>query len=74
MIPIGPLLLHDDAARRFIALVDELYDHDVKLIVSAAAAPAALYRGERLRFEFERTASRLIEMQSRDYLAREHRP
>ncbi len=62
----------DDAARRFVSLVDEFYDRGVNLIVSAAAAPQALYRGERLRLEFERTTSRLIEMQSRDYLAREH--
>ena len=66
--------LHEDEARRFIALVDELYDHSVKLIVSAAAPPAELYRGERLSREFERAASRLIEMQSAQYLAREHRP
>ena len=66
--------LHEDEARRFIALVDELYDHSVKLIVSAAAPPAELYRGERLSHEFERAASRLIEMQSAQYLAREHRP
>jgi cell division protein ZapE len=65
---------HDDAARRFIALVDELYDRGVNLIVSAAAAPAQLYRGERLREPFARTASRLTEMQSEAYLAREHRP
>ncbi len=64
----------DDEARRFIALIDELYDRAVKLIVSAAAPPAQLYRGERLRLEFARAASRLVEMQSRDYLAREHRP
>jgi cell division protein ZapE len=63
-----------DETRRFIALVDELYDRNVKLVVSASAAPAQLYRGERLRFEFERTASRLIEMQSAEYLAREHLP
>jgi cell division protein ZapE len=53
---------NDDAARRFIALVDELYDQRVRLVIAAAAGPAALYRGERLRGAFERTASRLIEM------------
>jgi cell division protein ZapE len=65
---------HENEARRFIALVDEFYDRNVKLIVSAAAAPAKLYRGERLGALFARTASRLTEMQSEQYLAREHRP
>jgi cell division protein ZapE len=65
--------LHDDAARRFIALVDGFYDQGVKLVVSAAAAPTELYRGRRLAFDFQRTASRLIEMQSESYLARPHR-
>ncbi len=65
----------DDAARRFIAMVDEFYDRGVKLILSAAAPePGGLYRGERLAFEFRRTASRLHEMQGRPYLARPHRP
>ena len=62
----------DNDARRCIALVDEFYDRGVKLIVSAAAPPAALYRGERLKFEFERAASRLVEMQTKRYLARPH--
>jgi cell division protein ZapE len=65
---------HDNAARRFIALVDELYDRHVNLILCAAAQPHALYRGERLKFEFQRTISRLTEMQSEEYLASEHQP
>jgi cell division protein ZapE len=65
----------DDAARRFVTLVDEFYDRGVKLVLSASAdSPEALYRGERLAFEFRRTASRLQEMQGRKYLAKPHRP
>jgi cell division protein ZapE len=64
----------DNEARRFVALVDEFYDRGVKLVLSAAAPPERLYAGERLRFEFARTASRLVEMQSRAYLAQPHRP
>jgi cell division protein ZapE len=63
----------DDAARRFVHLVDELYDRHVNLVCTADAPPTDLYTGERLRSAFERTASRLIEMQSADYLALEHR-
>ncbi|MCC5861421.1 MAG: AFG1 family ATPase [Gammaproteobacteria bacterium] len=64
----------DNAARRLMALVDEFYDRRVKLIVSADAPPGELYTGDRLGFEFRRTASRLEEMQSHEYLAAEHRP
>ena len=62
----------ENAARRFIALVDEFYDRRVKLVLSASAAPDELYAGERLEFEFQRTASRLTEMQSEDYLHAPH--
>ncbi len=64
---------HDDAARRFVTLVDELYDRRVNLVCTADATPSALYAGERLAAAFERTASRLVEMQSADYLALAHR-
>lgn len=69
---LGPA--DENEARRFVHLIDELYDRSVKLVASAAAAPTALYDGDRLRLEFERTASRLIEMQSQAYLSRPHRP
>jgi cell division protein ZapE len=62
----------ENAARRFISLVDEFYDRAVKLIVSAAAPVTQTYRGTKLTFEFERTKSRLVEMQSQEYLSRPH--
>ncbi len=64
----------DDQARRFINLVDEFYDRNVKLIISAARPLAEIYVGGKLNFEFERTTSRLLEMQSQEYLAAPHRP
>ncbi|MEZ5435301.1 MAG: cell division protein ZapE [Pseudomonadales bacterium] len=64
----------DDQVRRFINLVDEFYDRQVKLIISAEKPLESLYSGGRLTFEFQRTQSRLLEMQSHEYLAREHRP
>ncbi|GGO88672.1 cell division protein ZapE [Marinobacterium nitratireducens] len=64
----------DDPARRFISFVDELYERNVRLYLSTRAPLDTLYRSGRLEFEFRRTRSRLIEMQSRDYLLRGHRP
>ena len=67
---IGPR--ERDRARRFISLVDEFYDRQVNLVISAAAPPAGLYPRGRDAFEFQRTRSRLEEMQTREYLHREH--
>lgn len=64
----------DDQARRFVNLVDEFYDRNVKLVLAAASPLLELYCGGNLGFEFQRTVSRLQEMQSYEYLAREHRP
>ena len=62
----------NDQARRFVNLIDEFYDRNVKLVASAASQPEDLYSGERLAFEFKRTASRLREMQTVDYLGQKH--
>jgi cell division protein ZapE len=71
-----PLLAdaQDSAAKRFMHLVDALYDHRVKLIASASQQPAELYQGRLLQGAFERTVSRLLEMGSLDYLAMAHKP
>ena len=72
-VPIISAENHNEA-KRFIALIDALYDRSVKLYMSAANDPLSLYRatGGREAFEFERTVSRLIEMQSKSYRALPH--
>lgn len=72
-VPVMTPLMESEA-RRFIALVDEFYERHVKLVVSAAAPLYDIYQGERLKFEFQRCLSRLQEMQSEEYLRREHMP
>jgi cell division protein ZapE len=72
-VPVFDTPEQDDSARRFIALVDEFYDQGTKLVLSAAAAPDALYRAGSLKAQFLRTSSRLVEMQSVAYLARSRR-
>ncbi|ELA08650.1 AFG1 family ATPase [Moraxella macacae 0408225] len=62
-----------DPTRRLIYLVDEFYDRRVKLLMRAEQSILDLYQGEKLAFEIERTRSRLLEMQSQDYLAQAHR-
>ena len=64
----------DDQVRRFINMIDEFYDRNVKVIISADAPIHELYSGGRLNFEFERTESRLLEMQSHEYLEAAHKP
>lgn len=69
-----PILTNkDDVTRRFITAIDEFYDRNVNMIISAEANARELYKGDRLAFEFQRTVSRLTEMQSHDYLAKPHR-
>jgi cell division protein ZapE len=60
-------------ARRFTWLVDVFYDHKVKLLMSAEVAPDQLYTKGMLSNEFHRTVSRIIEMQSREYMLSERR-
>jgi cell division protein ZapE len=62
----------NDYARRFVSLIDELYDRRVKLVMSAQVPIEALYQGRSLAFAFERTQSRLLEMQSHTYLGYAH--
>ena len=71
-----PLLGPDerDAAKRFVTLIDALYEHNVHFICSAAAPPDGLYPTGDGAFEFKRTVSRLMEMQSAAYLGQQHLP
>ncbi|MGY6518708.1 MAG: cell division protein ZapE [Lysobacteraceae bacterium] len=64
---------NENPARRFVHLVDELYDRGVNLVLSADRDPLSLYQGQRLAREFERTGSRLVEMQGVAYLGGEHK-
>jgi len=70
-IPIMGREMRNEAAR-FVTLVDELYEHKVKLLAAADAEPAGLYPAGDGNFEFQRTVSRLEEMRSADYLAEGH--
>lgn len=62
-----------EGTRRFIYLVDEFYDRGVKLLLTSEDSIIEIYQGEKLAFEIERTRSRLLEMQSDDYLNEEHK-
>ncbi|MXP56759.1 cell division protein ZapE [Pantoea sp. Mhis] len=71
-----PIMLHktECQARRFLTLIDELYDHKVKLIVSAETSLFEIYQSKYLNFEYKRCLSRLQEMQSKEYLSLPHHP
>ena len=71
-----PVMIYktEDQARRFLALVDEFYERHVKLVVSAEASLYEIYKGSRLKFEYQRCVSRLQEMQSEEYLRLAHLP
>lgn len=64
----------NDQAKRFMIMVDEFYDRSVRLILTAVTLPEQIYSGKKWQKSFKRTVSRLIEMQSHDYLARRHLP
>jgi cell division protein ZapE len=70
-IPVMGPAMREQAAR-FVTLIDSLYENNVKLFATAAAEPEALYPAGDGSFEFERTVSRLREMQSAEYMARGH--
>jgi len=63
---------HDDATRRFIAMIDEFYDNERQVIISAQVPFEKLYQGIRLKFEFQRTTSRLQEMQTTTYITKDN--
>ncbi len=63
----------NDKAKRFINMIDEFYDRNVNLIVSAESKPDSLYSGKQFSFEFKRTVSRLQEMRSHEYMQRPHK-
>lgn len=69
-----PIINSDDEARRFISLIDECYDRKVKIITSAAIEFPKIYTGNKLIEKYKRTVSRLIEMQSKEYLKEAHKP
>ncbi|MDO4434948.1 MAG: cell division protein ZapE [Cardiobacteriaceae bacterium] len=71
-----PIISEDkeDAARRFLLLIDEFYDRGVKLLLTLDAAPNDIYQGKKLSFEYARLQSRLFEMQSALYWQQPHQP
>jgi cell division protein ZapE len=70
-IPVMNRAMRNEASR-FVTLIDQLYEHRVKLLAAADAGPAGLYPAGDGSFEFQRTVSRLEEMQSADYLGEGH--